>query len=185
MKQWIVFILSYLIYTNIWAAQIDLGVFYFTDAVSHTSENTYNRLAWDFFIGLNADKKARHVIGLNLNSVSTTDSIAGTETTFASSDLGIRYMFYMDKGLSWPIALTYNIQSTGTFNDGTEATWRGTSLLGSFGYIPEIEEGQHMGIYLNYYAGSYSERIVGTSTYTTVSYTKTMIYPSIVYSFRY
>lgn len=161
------------------AGYLELNTFYFTDNTKVDQTNTLGRIFLEFSFGFAADKRGDYLIGWNYGSYATTDSIAGTTGTYASTQMGPRFLFMLDRAKAWTLGFAYNLVSTATYNPGTEATtWKGTGLKLDVGHNWQVTETVKLGIRLNYSSSSFSEEITGGTALSQVSYNKTLIYPS-------
>ena len=93
----------------------------------------------------------------------------------------------IDKSKNWSVGLAYYIVTTGSYSSGggSSETWKGTALHADFGYNLPLDDRLFFSVRYNYSSATYSERLVDSTTYSTVSYSKTYIYPSlaVVYIF--
>lgn len=70
----------------------------------------------------------------------------------------------------------YYIVTKASYNDGTGAgaeTWKGTALHVDGGYNLPVGETFFICIRMNYSMATYTEKIIGSTTYSTISYRKT------------
>ncbi len=177
----IILVLLFFVSFEMKAANLELNGFYFTDSFSSTSTLASTYMTADGAVNLNLNKKGTLTIGwayTMINDVATASSTA----TFTTADMGPRFGWFLNKEKTWGLGLAYNIISNATYDgSGTAVKWRGTSLKTDFGYAPEISENMYCGFRINYYSGSWIEQLVGSSTYSTVSYTRTWMYPSLYF----
>lgn len=188
MRNSLVALLLLLILPRAHAASIEANVFYFSDSMSYASQaSTYNRTLWDIYIGLNLDKKGRLIMGWNYGSMSFTDSPNGTPTKLTISDMGPKVTYYIDKDLRFPLSVTYNIISKGSYSSGggTALEERGTSMKVEFGYTPQIGENIFFGAKLNWYKASFSEEVSNQTALAKVTNGRTAIYPSLSILYRF
>ncbi|MGE3681821.1 MAG: hypothetical protein AB7G93_08855 [Bdellovibrionales bacterium] len=163
----------------------DANVFYFTDDFTYNNASSaYKRTFWDVMIGLGLNKKASWVVGWNYGSMTFTEN-PGTETSLTVTDMGPKLLVYLDRNRTWALGFTYNLITTADYStSGVSTELRGTSLRGEFGYLPEMWEGIYMGAKLNYYQASFKEE-VSSSTLTEVTHSRTTIYPSFAFTWRW
>ena len=167
------------------AFTVDLGLFYLTDALSASTDTTSAKTIYDLAVYLDLTKKGQYILGWRYGSYSTVDS-TGTEVTYSLTDMGPSFGYYFDKSKNWVILLTYNIVVNGALKTGaTDVTWRGSSIKAQAGYTVPFTESLNLGAHLNYHSSTFNEQLSGTTTFSTVSYTKVLIYPSFQMSYRF
>lgn len=161
-------------------AFIELNAFYTGETLSTGASETTSRVFLEGAIGFQIDKKGYYLVGWNYSMFSTSDQAIET-TAYSSVQMGPRFIFILDKGKNWSLGLGYNLVTSATFKagSGTEETWKGTGLKADIGYNFPLGEDFFLGLRLNYSSATYAEKLIGETTYSTVSYSKTMIYPSI------
>ncbi len=161
-------------------AHIELNAFYTSETLAEATSTNNTRMFVEGAIGFAIDKKMHWNVGWNYSMMNTTDSTSST-TTYASTQMGPRLLWFMNKDKTWSLGLGYYVVTNATFtgSDGTSAKWKGTAIKADLGYNYPIGETFFAGIRLNYSSASYNERIEGATNYTTVGYSKTAMYPSI------
>ncbi len=167
-------------------AFVELNAFYFSEAESAGSSTSGTRTFLEGTVGFRIDKGGQYLVGWGIASHST--SAAATATaTYTSLQMGPRFLWMIDKSKSWSVGFAYYIVTTASYNDGVSAaeTWKGTSIHADGGYNLPIGDDVFFGIRFNYSASTFTERLIGSTTYSSVSYTKTYMYPSlaVVYIF--
>lgn len=168
------------------AAVVDFNVYYLSDTLSTTTDDTVNHTIYSAFIGFALDKKAYFNLGWNYGTYSTETQAGTTKKTYNSTQMGPGMLIYFDKDHQWVLGFSYNLSIEGTYKNGTatEQKWDGTAMAGFFGAQFLVGDFVFVGARLNYSSTSYTEKVVG-STLTEVSYTKSMIYPSIGLAFEF
>ncbi len=167
-------------------ALIDANVFYFSDAFAYSEETTtFNRTMWDFFIGMGLNKKNAYVLGWNYDSMSFDDN-PGTATKLTVTDMGPKFLAYLNKERTWVIGFTYNLITKGKYTEGSAAAveLRGSAMKVEVGYTPEVSEGILIGAKLNYYKASFNETVVNESI-TKATNGRTVIYPTLSFTVRW
>lgn len=165
-------------------AYIELNGFYSSESLTAGTNATNSRMFFDFSIGFAVDKKARYLVGWNYSMHSAADGTSTTQT-YSSTQMGPRFIWFVDKDNSWSLGLGYYLVTNATFDSGggTTEKWKGTAIKADFGYNFAVGSQSYAGIRLNYSMANYNEKLVGETTYSTVSYSKTAMYPSIYYIF--
>lgn len=166
------------------AASLDFNAFYFSDSLTESATRSNARTFFDLAFTIDLDKKGHYVLGWSYGSLSATDSVT-TNITYSATEMGPQFGWFFTKDKSWSTFLTYNLQATAKFNDGTAYEWRGSSYKIAVGYRPMVFDGFYAGIFLNYYAASFSEQLVGTTTFSTISYSRGTIYPTLSFSYNF
>lgn len=173
--------------TNSFALSIDVNLFYFSDSVEHSSTSSSTDTFYDVALTMNLDKKGKFFTGWSYGSLSSDRGSSLPSITV--TDMGPIFGWHINRGQNWVLVAVYNLISTAQFNDttsGTKEEWRGSSYKVSFGYKGfVIEELLQAGLYLNYYGSNFSESISNTTTLSSISYSKSEIYPSIFISYRF
>lgn len=166
----------------------DINVFYFTDAMAHSTDSAYARTFYDFMIGFPVTKKKSFVVGWNYDVMSYSDDAGGgSPTTLSITDMGPKFAYYLDKSRTWVAALTYNLITTGTYSPagGTSTELRGTSLRFEAGYTPMMWTNVYIGAKIVYYKATFNEEITGNTALEQVSYGRTSIYPAFAMTIRW
>lgn len=174
-----------LISTNAHAVTAELGLFYFTDDLSSTSDFSIARTIYDFAVLMTSTGRQMIGIGWGYAGVSSTEG-STTTTTYTSTETGPKFSYLFGREQNWYLGLAYNLLAKAQYSDGTnEAEWRGTSIKAEFGYLPKVSGRLNAGVKLNYHQATYSEQITNSTTLTQETNTKSMIYPtfSMVWKF--
>lgn len=167
-------------------AYLELNAFYNSDGFKNEKTNSNTVLLYDVSIGFAIDKKGFYLAGWNYTGHSTSKSDGTTTETYASTQMGPRFIFFFDKAKMFNLGVTYNISTKASFNDGsTTFTWKGTAMKADFGMNFPIGETSFLGLRVNYSTASYNEQLEGSSNYETVSYNRNFIYPSIYMFFGF
>lgn len=170
---------------NVNALVLDLNAFYDTKTLTTATQETGNKMLLDVTVAMDVLKKPRLVLGWSYGIFSTTDTTT-TTTTITTSDMGPRFGWFIDKDEKWSFFVTYNLLASATYTPGgsTASTLRGTSIKADVGWTLPVSDNFFCGIKLNYYSATYAESLVGGSTFTQISYARSFIYPSVVFSYR-
>ncbi|MES2803651.1 MAG: hypothetical protein V4654_14260 [Bdellovibrionota bacterium] len=167
------------------AVVAELGLFYFTDDLSSTSNFKTSRTIYDFAVLMTSEGRRMLGIGWNYAGVTSEDG-STTTTTYSSTETGPKFTYMFGREQDWYLGLAYNLLAKAQFSDTNgEAEWRGTSIKAEFGFLPKINSRINAGVKLNYHQATYNEQITNTTTLTQTTNTKTMIYPtfSLVWKF--
>lgn len=165
------------------SAQVSAGVLlefggtYISDSMAIPTTQSSTNYFYNLGVLFNFDKTIWG--GWNYSGVTFTNTTTAT-TTFASQDTGpyVKWRFGRDQVFSMSFA--YNLTSKATFSDGTSnENWEGTSYWLQAGVAPEVREGLHIGVSINYYAANYTKKVV-SSTESSASNNKTWIFPMLM-----
>jgi hypothetical protein len=161
-------------------AYLELNTFYSSEGLATASTAGATRMMIEGSVGFGIDKSHKYNVGWAYATHSASDT-GSIETTYTSTQMGPRFIYVIDKDKRWSLGLGYYLVTTGTFKTagGSEEKWKGTALKVDLGYNFPVSEDFFVGLRLNYSSASYSERLVGDTDYTKVSYTRTAMYPSI------
>lgn len=156
---------------------LEFGGTYLSDTLNTSSSATSSKYFYNAGILFSLQKNIWG--GWNYSGISHTDT-NGTTTTFSSSDTGPYVKWQFGKHDLFSLSAMYNILSRATFSDGTVSeNWEGTSMLFQFGVSPEIKNGLHIGVTLNYYLATYGKKTVD-SVESSASNSKSWIFPTLV-----
>lgn len=168
-------------------AYVEVNGFYSSDSLSQTAgTKSDSKVYFEGAIGFSIDKASRYLVGWGYASFGNSDSAAGgVESKYASTQMGPRFVYNIDKAKHWSAALAYYIVTKASYsaNGGASEEWKGTALKFDAGYNLEVTPSFFLGLRMNYSSATYTDKYVGT-TWTTESNTKTSIYPS-AYSIFY
>ena len=185
---WVKFIILQLLTfysVNTRAFSLDSNLFYQSDTLSTSTESGSTKTFIDLSANLDLTKKGSFTIGFSYATSAISDKISGTDTGYGLTEMGIRFGYFIDKDRSWGLFATYNLVVTGSYDDGSsEVEWRGGSYKIETGYRPMISEVLAAGIHLVYHSATFSEELASGSSYSTVSYSRGLIYPAISISYR-
>lgn len=164
----------------------DANVFYFSDSFTYNSQaNTYQRLMWDVAPAFTIALKGRFIIGWNYASYTLTEN-PGTETSLTITDMGPKFIYYLNRDKTWVGAFTYNLITKADYSGGgSTSELRGSSMKAEFGYTPMMWERVYMGAKLNYYQASFNEEVTGTTSLAQVTHSRAIIYPTFAMTFRW
>lgn len=165
------------------AFSTEINGFYFSDAFTNSSTSASTFTAADFALNLNLNKKGTIALGWAYVMVSSSSTSGSTTTEFAAGDMGPKLSMFLDKDRTWGFSIIYNLLANATYNSGggSELKWRGTSLKGDFGWAPAVSDDAFLGLKINYYSAAWTEQLIGSATYSTVSYTRAWIYPTLYF----
>lgn len=157
------------------AGLLDLSAFYFSDSFVNTASTaTYSRMNFDLCLAVQMSKST--FIGWNYVSLSATDN-PGTAETLAVTQMGLKFFYFFGRGDLWRLGLAYNLVTTGTYSP-TSAIWKGTGLAADFGTSMPLTETVNFSLRLNYVSSTFKDQFIDQA-YTSISTTRTQIYPSI------
>lgn len=185
LRQAIIFVAALVAFSDRAHAFVELNGFYFSDTLSQTTATTNTRMNIEVCAGFSVDKSSRYLVGWGYNMMTASD-VATATTTYSSTQMGPRFVYGIDKGLRWTLGLAYYLVTNAAYDDGsgTSVTWKGTALKFDIGHNFEINNQWDIGIRFNYSSASYGEQLIGATTYSVVSTTRSSMYPSI-YSIYY
>lgn len=159
-------------------AFIELNAFYFTDTMAAATSPTSSRMFIEGTLGFMIDKNGQYLVGWAYGMFNSTDN-NGTAITYGSTQMGPRFVWNMDKQHHWSLGLGYYLVTNATYNGGSDEKWKGSAIKADVGYNLDIADRFQLGLRLNFSTASYTEKLVGDTTYSTIAYTRTFMYPSI------
>jgi hypothetical protein len=165
---------------------IEGSVFYFSDGLKTTSADSSSQTLFDAALGFDLDHQGRYQVGWSYGLYSTSSSTAGVSSSYSATVMGPQFNVFLGHTKSWEFSLVYGIVTNASVSTAgaTAEKWRGSSYKLNVGYLFKLnEEGtSNLGLKLNYLVGMYGENFGSGAAYSKISYTKTLIYPSIAYS---
>lgn len=162
----------------------ELNLFYNTDTFATDTTSTSSKTFYALDIYANLESKHYLFAGFHVDQVNLQESPSGTQTSFSSQNMGPMFLWLIDKRKTYSFAAGYNLVAKGSYNNGTQTeTLAGTGIFATIAAMPEVAENFFIGIKLNYYSLSYPKSTVDTTT-TDVSYSRTLIFPSISMAWR-
>ena len=164
---------------------LDTNLFYDSDSLTAASTTSSTKTLYDVSFGFGVDKKDHFQVGWNITGHSLSDTSSGTVTSYASTQMGPIFIFNFGKDRNWRLSAAYNLQTSGTYTAGSasQEKWKGTGIGSSFGYQYSVTSSFYFGLRLNYSMTTYTESLIGL-TYSTISYKRTLMYPSIALTFE-
>lgn len=165
---------------------INADAFYLSDSFTYSSSSTtVGRTFWDIMVGLPLTAKDRIVLGWNYGSYSFSDN-PGTAKSLTVSDMGPELFLFVDNDRLWGVEFAYGLVTSASYNSGsTTTTLKGSSLRAGLSRVVPITETFLLGAKLTYYQVSLNEEVTGGTTLATVSDSRTLIYPSFTFTFRF
>ncbi|MGE3974735.1 MAG: hypothetical protein AB7F59_09435 [Bdellovibrionales bacterium] len=168
---------------------VDFNGFYFSDAATISSTNSAStRMFYDASLMVRITKKGELYMGWNYGGYDTTVTTGSDTETYASSQMGPRFLWFMNKGRNWSLAAAYNLVTTAAYKAGSAGTalkWRGTAIKADIGYVSWLNDTFAIGGKVNYNSASYIESSEDGNTYIQATNTRVHIYPSIYLGFQF
>ena len=180
----LILIVIFLASSHAKAALLDLNLFYISDSLTTATTASYGKTFYALCAALNIDHKGSYLVGWNYATYSSSEAVGSATTTYTSTQMGPKFLVFLNKDHNWLLGLAYNILTSANDQAGSAPAeiWRGTAYSADFGYHQMVSESLMLGLRLNYSTSSYSEKLIGTA-YSTISYSRTFIYPSMAISF--
>lgn len=169
------------------SAFFELNAFYYSDTMTTSGSAAHNRMNIEGCLGFAIDKKDKYLVGWGYHMMTSSNQAVGAQAeTYSSTQMGPRFIVGVDKNNEWTVGLAYYLVTNASYSDGSgsSVTWKGTALKFDFGYNFAVSENFSLGMRFNYASATYSEQLVGSTTYSTVGYAATSMYPSL-YSIYY
>ena len=177
-------ILSFFYAPKASAGIVDLNLLYYTDSTTATTVASGSKLFYDVCLGFSVYKNNEIIIGWNYANYSTSETAGTTTTTYSSTQMGPKFIFFLNHDHNWRIGAAYNLISKATYQNGANPseTWKGSAYAIDVGYQFLLSETFLFGARLNYSLSSYNEKLIGAA-YSTISNSQTYIYPSLAVSY--
>ena len=166
------------------AGLVDLNLLYYSDSTTATATAAGTKTFYDFFVGFGVYKNNAIDIGWNYAAFSSSEAAGATTVTYSSTQMGPKFIFFLNHDHNWRLGLAYNHTTSATYQNGASAseTWKGTAYSLDLGYQFLVSEAVLFGARLNYSISNYTEKLIGAA-YSTVSNSQTYIYPSLAVSY--
>lgn len=166
-------------------AHFELSAFYFSTAETASQNTAVNYMNYDLAIGFSVDKSGQYLVGWGYgnHTASERSSGASAASTYNSTHMGPRFLWMIGKEKAWSLGFGYYLvtQASSKAAGGSTETWKGTTMLADLGYNVPVADNMFAAIRLNYSLASFNEKLVDGSTFSKVSYNRTLIYPSLSY----
>lgn len=157
---------------------------YLSDSFTTATSASYSRTNYGFDLMVNVDQNHYWYTGFHANQFAAQDSQSSTTTQLSSLDMGPFVKWVVDRRRVMVVGAGFNVISKGTYSTGSaNSELTGTSLLGSLEIAPEVSENWHIGVKFSYYSIGYTKS-TSTSSASDISYSRNLIFPSLVISFR-
>lgn len=155
---------------------LELGGTYLSDNLTTDEKKTSAKYFYN--VGLLFSLKKRIWAGWNYSGISHTYKDDVT-VDYTSADTGPYVKWQFGRNELYSLSMAYNILSTATYANGVEREkWSGNSLWLQAGVMPELKEGLHLGISLNYFVANYSKKTVNGDE-TSTSNSKSWVFPTL------
>lgn len=165
-------------------ALLDFGAIYSADSLKTSSDSTQTQYFYNLDVLFNLDRRMQWNVGWAVLGISQTATVAGVETTYSSFDFGPAFRWNIDKAGIFSFNLAYGYLAKGQYTSGdTVETWTGTSYFAQFAAQAPAGEKFYVGLSLNYYAASYSKKVVA-SVESSNTAQKSWIFPMISFTWR-
>jgi len=162
----------------------DFGFAYSADTLNTSASSGNTEYFYNLDILFALDHNRRFNVGWSFYDISQTSTASGTSTTYSSFDMGPAFRWQMDKSGTYSATLGYGYLAKGSYNSGsTSETWSGTSLFAQFAAQAPLGDKFYIGLSLNYYSASYSQKTV-SSVESSNSATKSWIFPMLSMTWR-
>lgn len=179
MKQ-ILFFFTFCILASSASAEmmIDFGFAYSSDSLHKTTDTTNANTFYNVDLLFNLDNRRAFNVGWMVYGISQTSAASSTTTTYSSMDMGPAIRWNIDRSGIFSTTLAYGYLARGTYGatGATDEKWEGTSYFAQMAAQIPLSERFYMGVSLNYYGASYSQKTVSNVESSNDS-TKTWIFP--------
>jgi hypothetical protein len=173
-----------------WSASLlffDTNLYYASDSLKTTATDSNSKMLYDICFGFGVSKNNKFQVGWNYTGHSFTDTVASVATTYTSTQMGPRFIYYFDKDRNWRSSLAYNLSTSATYTAGSNPAekWKGTGISLDFGYQMKLSDSFAFGIRLSYTTSTFTESLVNNTTYSTISYNRSFMYPSVATTYEF
>ncbi len=179
MKTACLVVITLLLFTPVSHAKLllDVGAGYFSDSVTTSSSDTSKKLVYNFSALLSISKNFWG--GWGYMNMSSDRSQGATDVQLAGYSMGPAFKYQFGRSRTHSISAVYNLINNATYTTNTSTEeWSGSGYSFQFAAMPEVRENLFVGFTINYHSVNYSKKVVG-STESSVSYTRTWLYPTL------
>lgn len=164
---------------------VDFDVSSFQDTTVTGSSASQTKTYYGGGIYVPVDGRDRFYLGASLISASSSDDSGSGVTAFSTSDYILGFRWFADKSRTFIVSGGYGIQANATYQaaGGSGESWRGNSYLVKLTAAPEIRN-WNVGLSLIFYQGNFVERVANNAV-STISYTKTFVFPCLGVSYNW
>lgn len=179
----LVFVLAVFVISPRAGAYIELNAFYIGDSFNTGATVSSTRMFVEGSLGFAIDRKSQFLVGWNYGLHTTSESANSNSTTYSSTQMGPRFIWFLTRSKSWSLGLAYNLVTKADFNSDGNSTesWSGTALKADLGYNFSLGESSYLGVRLNYSSATYTSKLVGSTDYSEISNVVTSTHPSIYF----
>ncbi|MGZ3742671.1 MAG: hypothetical protein ACXWRE_08300 [Pseudobdellovibrionaceae bacterium] len=165
-------------------ALLDFGAYFSTDTFKTSTDSANTQYFYNFDVLFNLDHSKQWNMGWTVFGISQKNTLAGVESAYSSFDIGPALRWNIDKPGIFSFTLAYGYLAKGQYTSGTTPeAWTGTSYLGQFAMQAPVGESFFLGFSLNYYAASYSKKVVNSIESSNTAQ-KSWIFPMISFTWR-
>lgn len=160
---------------------------YLTDTFKNSSDASYSKSFYMLDVFANLENKKKWYAGLHVDQINFSENpTTSTSYTLTSTNLGIMFLYLLDKDGTFSVSAGYSLVANGTYQatGASELKLSGSNYWVTLGVMPQVAENLYMGLRWAYYVVSYNKSTVG-STATDVSYSRTLMMPLLGISWRY
>ena len=159
---------------------LDADGLYFSDDISASNKSSESATLFSGFAGFGIDKRNMYELGWNYSNHSTSTVNASSTAGYNANEMGPEVVSYLDKDRNWRFSLAYDLVTAANYSvtGSSNEKWEGYAINTNIGYQFRWDSDVSIGLRLNYSLDSYSQSVVGSTT-TSVSNSKTLIYPSV------
>jgi hypothetical protein len=167
------------------APTLDFGGTFSSDSLKTAGTLTGSQSFYNLSLLFNLDSKMTWNVGWAVFGISQSTEAASVTTTYSSFDMGPAFRWNIDKNGIFSVTLVYGYLAKGKYASGsTNEDWDGSSFLVQVGMqAPVKDDSFYVGLTLNSYTGTYTEKTV-TNVKSPVTATKSSMFPMVSVTWR-
>lgn len=164
---------------------VDFDVSSFQDTTTTGTSASQTKSYYGGGLYVPVDGRDTFYLGASLISAASSDDNGSSVTAFSTTDYILGFRYFMDKSRTFIASGGYGVQANATYKSGSAATesWRGNSYLFKLTAAPAIRN-WNVGLSMIFYQGTFTERVASNAV-STVSYTKTFVFPCLGVSYNW
>lgn len=164
---------------------LDFGGTFSSDSLSNSGTTASSQNFYNLSAMFSLDSKAQWNVGWAVFGISQSTEVTAGTTKYSSFDMGPAFRWNIDKDGMFSLTLVYGYLAKGKYSLGAiSEDWEGSSFLAQFALQAPIREDKfYVGVSVNSYTGTYTEKTVNNVKSTT-SATKSSIFPMISFTWR-
>ncbi len=180
------FIIQFISCLSLARPSAEINFIYLSSGLVASSTSTSSNMGFDLSTYFPIDNKDQFFAGWQVFYLSASSVTTSTETLgIQNISPAIRWAMG-DRGIM-TLSFSYCLNGKATYANGTTTeAWSGTAMFAQLAFNPQISENWNADLALNYFSASFSKSVDSTTLVeSAVSYSKSFIFPTIGFRYRF